>query len=149
MVSWMVHAKADPQTAAYYQQRTPQIGATFARILLMQWRQKLAHLVLQLKLLGQRPARNSPVVVGALVLVQLVHKEAVEEVALGAQPRLPPLCVPVLHTCQPIISSSHTLSECHQPSTEAYSEWPPNAQKLCGSAPRGQVVQLCTKSMPM
>lgn len=62
-----------------------------------QSRRGRAHLVLHLELLGQRPALHGLVGVGVRVLVQLVHKEAVEEVAAWPLARLPPLCIPVLH----------------------------------------------------
>lgn len=55
-----------------------------------------ARLVLQLELLWERPALHGLEVVAARVLVQLVQKEAVEEVAPGAQPFPTPLCIPIL-----------------------------------------------------
>lgn len=56
----------------------------------------MAHLVLGAQLLGQSPPLHRLVVVRPTVLVELVQEKAVEEVALGTQALLSPLCIPVL-----------------------------------------------------
>ncbi len=54
-------------------------------------------LPLLLQLLLRSPAGDTGVAVGARVLPQLVHEEAVEEVALWAQPHIAPLRIPHLN----------------------------------------------------
>ena len=56
----------------------------------------IVHLALIFKLLLSGPAGHIGIAVGAGVLPQLVHKEAVEEMALGPQPCLAPVRVPPL-----------------------------------------------------
>ena len=56
----------------------------------------IVHLALIFKLLLSGPAGHIGIAVGAGVLPQLVHKEAVEKMALGPQPCLAPVCIPHL-----------------------------------------------------
>lgn len=56
----------------------------------------MVHLALIFKLLLSGPAGHIGIAVGAVILPQLVHKEAVGKMALGAQPCLAPVCIPHL-----------------------------------------------------
>ena len=56
-------------------------------------RELAAHLALLLQLLLVRPAGHVGIAVGPRILPQLIHEEAVEEVALGTKACLAPLAV--------------------------------------------------------